>query len=271
MPRAKYYWNTRANAMLTPKQRLASKERLKEQRRLRRNAVLRATRVPNPRVKLTHCLRGHERTPENVQKNGTCRLCGNARKNPSKAKPPITLVCAWCGREFTTSRPKFSTYCKKQCKSHAHRKRKKLGLPKGSSVTRGHRGRKRVSVEHKRKMATEKKRRWRLKYPEKAQARNSANSHRRRAKEKSNGGSWTATEWLALKTQYGNKCLGCNRTEALLLSLGLKLVPDHVKPIALGGVNSIENLQPLCHGKSCCNNRKGAQEIDYRLSFARNP
>lgn len=88
--------------------------------------------------------------------------------------------------------------------------------------------------------------------------------NRRRARKRRAGGSYTAGQWLSLKLRTGSKCLRCGRSEQELKRRGLKLVPDHVKPLAFGGRNDIQNLQPLCHGAGGCNNRKSAKFIDYR-------
>jgi 5-methylcytosine-specific restriction endonuclease McrA len=39
------------------------------------------------------------------------------------------------------------------------------------------------------------------------------------------------------------------------------LTVDHIVPLALGGSNAIENIQPLCHD---CNGIKGCETTDYR-------
>ncbi len=93
-----------------------------------------------------------------------------------------------------------------------------------------------------------------------------AKCHKRRARKCGNGGSWTAAEWLTLKRQYGYRCVSCWDTENEMLASGRKLVPDHIIPIVKGGMNIIENLQPLCHGTEGCNNRKGAKYIDFVIS-----
>lgn len=80
-----------------------------------------------------------------------------------------------------------------------------------------------------------------------------ASKHRRRAREKA-GGSFTPAEWLALLEKYNYTCLCCGDNTS-------KLTPDHIKPLALGGSNTIDNIQPLCID---CNTRKGATEVDYR-------
>lgn len=80
--------------------------------------------------------------------------------------------------------------------------------------------------------------------------------HRRRAKKAGNGGSHTVQEWLDLKAQYDHRCLRCGKQEPQI-----KLTRDHIMPIARGGTDNIDNLQPLCRS---CNSRKHAKTIDYR-------
>jgi len=93
-----------------------------------------------------------------------------------------------------------------------------------------------------------------------------AKDHRRKARKLGNGGSWTAVEWLTLKRQYGFRCVACWKTETELLALNRKLVPDHIVSLKRGGLNSICNLQPLCHGADGCNNKKGSQYRDFVTS-----
>lgn len=81
----------------------------------------------------------------------------------------------------------------------------------------------------------------------------------RRAREKYNGGRVKAKEWKALKEKYNYACLCCGKHEP-----EIKLSMDHVKPLALGGTNTIENIQPLC---MTCNFRKHKKYIDYRETY----
>lgn len=67
------------------------------------------------------------------------------------------------------------------------------------------------------------------------------------------GGKYTAKEWRDLCDFYGNVCLSCGTDKGITV--------DHVKPLSIGGTNTIDNLQPLC---GSCNYRKGKKEIDYR-------
>jgi hypothetical protein len=53
--------------------------------------------------------------------------------------------------------------------------------------------------------------------------------------------------------RYGGACLCCGADK--------DLVSDHVVPSALGGSDTLENLQLLCRR---CNTRKGRASIDYR-------
>ena len=79
-------------------------------------------------------------------------------------------------------------------------------------------------------------------------------SHKRRAAKLKNGGDYTLAEWESLCQRYGNKCLCCGRDD-------IKLTVDHVIPLVKGGINSIDNLQPLC---KTCNDKKNVKVIDYR-------
>lgn len=82
-----------------------------------------------------------------------------------------------------------------------------------------------------------------------------ATTHRRRARLKANGGSFSREEWVALVERCGNRCVAC-ATPAPAVTLE----PDHIVPIALGGSNEISNIQPLCRS---CNARKSAKVKDY--------
>jgi HNH endonuclease len=80
--------------------------------------------------------------------------------------------------------------------------------------------------------------------------------HRKRAAKRGVGGSFTVTEWTALKAKYDYRCLSCWRQEP-----EIRLHQDHVKPLEKYGPNTIDNIQPLCRE---CNSRKATKFIDYR-------
>ena len=75
--------------------------------------------------------------------------------------------------------------------------------------------------------------------------------HKRRANKQ---GSFTAQEWQDLCARHDYRCLACGESN-------VKLTVDHVVPLSKGGMNTIENLQPLC---GSCNSSKHTKEIDYR-------
>lgn len=79
---------------------------------------------------------------------------------------------------------------------------------------------------------------------------------RRKARMKGNGGEFTMQEWQDLKARYDYRCLRCGASEPEIV-----LTVDHVIPIARGGLNVIENIQPLCRA---CNSSKNARATDYR-------
>lgn len=64
---------------------------------------------------------------------------------------------------------------------------------------------------------------------------------------------YTIAEWEALCDWFENVCLCCGHEG--------RLTADHVIPVALGGLDHITNLQPLC---ASCNRRKGVAIEDYR-------
>jgi hypothetical protein len=101
---------------------------------------------------------------------------------------------------------------------------------------------------------------WAKNHPENRKAQN----HKRHALKLGSTGAFTGKEWAALKIATGNACLCCRRSEGMLLTLGLKLVPDHIVALANNGSNAISNIQPLCHGKGGCNNKKSSKTKDYR-------
>jgi 5-methylcytosine-specific restriction endonuclease McrA len=102
-------------------------------------------------------------------------------------------------------------------------------------------------TEENRERSREFKRNWKRKNPDSLRQY----KHKRRAKESVEH--FTAEEWRALLDAAGHKCLACGSME--------RLSADHIIPLALGGSNGIENIQPLCVD---CNCKKGKKVIDYR-------
>lgn len=76
----------------------------------------------------------------------------------------------------------------------------------------------------------------------------------RRARNNSADGYFSFEEWVELCKSFGNICLRCKQ--------GKPLTIDHIKPLAQGGSNWIQNIQPLCKE---CNSVKGNKEEDYRM------
>ena len=66
----------------------------------------------------------------------------------------------------------------------------------------------------------------------------------------------TVGDWEALKAAHGFRCLSCGRCEPEII-----LTVDHIRPVAQGGTNALDNLQPLCLD---CNKHKANRCIDLR-------
>ena len=75
----------------------------------------------------------------------------------------------------------------------------------------------------------------------------------RKARLRGSPGSYTKKQWEQLCEHYQHRCLCCHRQEPL--------TADHIIPVSKGGVNTIDNIQPLCMP---CNSSKGTKIIDYR-------
>jgi 5-methylcytosine-specific restriction endonuclease McrA len=78
----------------------------------------------------------------------------------------------------------------------------------------------------------------------------------RRAREDGAEGFFTGDDWAEIKEKYDHRCIKC-----FLQEPEIKLTPDHVVPLFLGGTNWPSNIQPLC-GK--CNSSKGPKFIEFR-------
>jgi 5-methylcytosine-specific restriction endonuclease McrA len=160
--------------------------------------------------------------------------------------------CSRCGewkalRDFRKDNSKksgYGSYCK-TCNNKYNHKRYDADPEKWRAISRvwgaAHPEQRRVRV-----------RRWNANHPE----RDFEHWHERRALKLANGGKFTGKEWQALKEFYNFTCLKCGRKEP-----EIKLTADHVLPLKLGGVNSIDNIQPLC---GSCNSSKKDSHIDYR-------
>ena len=61
----------------------------------------------------------------------------------------------------------------------------------------------------------------------------------------------TSAQWDAIKTAYGYRCAYCGQKPK-------SLTKDHIKPIALGGALTADNIVPACRS---CNARKNAKIV----------
>lgn len=96
---------------------------------------------------------------------------------------------------------------------------------------------------------------WRKAHPERCHEQSRIKYLRKRDAD----GFHTDMQWSKLLELCGNKCLICGETK--------NLTRDHIVPLAWGGTDSIENIQPLCHKH---NSKKHASvAVDYRPSLAR--
>jgi|TARA_R100000501_G_C2604416_1_gene100617 5-methylcytosine-specific restriction endonuclease McrA len=82
---------------------------------------------------------------------------------------------------------------------------------------------------------------------------------KRRALQREASGSFSAKEFLALIDACNHRCPACGK------QLETKeFTVDHIIPLARGGDNNIQNIQPLCMP---CNARKGTKAITYPIQL----
>lgn len=117
---------------------------------------------------------------------------------------------------------------------------------------------KKMSIETKRKISEshkgEKSSQWKGGIS-KTREYNSVYKKRHRARKKNAEGSHTSGEWELLRKQYGFTCPACKRKEPII-----QLTEDHIIPLAKGGSDYIENIQPLCRG---CNSKKHTKIVKF--------
>lgn len=97
---------------------------------------------------------------------------------------------------------------------------------------------------------------WAKNNAEKVRIAKAHNRRKRRAARYAGRGSFTTREFQELCDEYGNRCLRCGDTEAVLEA-------DHVVPLTKGGSDEISNIQPLC---GSCNRSKFVGTVDYRVT-----
>lgn len=99
-------------------------------------------------------------------------------------------------------------------------------------------------------------RRWIERNPEEAKRVRKQAQWKYRAKQHGLDGVFTVAEFEALKDRHGHICLSCGKHES-----EVALHADHIVPVKQKGLNTIENIQPLCDP---CNNKKGQATTDFR-------
>lgn len=175
-----------------------------------------------------------------VHTKGLCRKCYNAAHYAANAEKMRARA-----RKYREENPEKvrETQQKYEAKEHRRQaqaeKNKRIRLADPEKRREACRKWHADNREDSRRRASE----WQRNNPDKV----AAIQHRRRARKRQAEGTWTEFDWLQILYAYGTICPCCGRD-------GLPLTVDHVVPLALGGTNWPDNLQPLC---AECNQRKG--------------
>lgn len=213
---------------------------------------------PGPWLRL-----GWRHSVDSLPDSKRCTRCGEwrSRDQYSKSKRTPDGVHGWCQlcnrvyqhQHYAENRERYKADGKRRYEQNAEQIKDRVRAYRVENTER----------------CNELSRRWGERNPEKRRAIKAAwkkrnpeqavrDFHRRKTRLISSGGSFTKAEWRALCQACGNVCLACG--------VRARLTVDHVTPVALGGSNDIDNIQPLC---GPCNWKKNARTIDYRLDRGR--
>lgn len=179
-----------------------------------------------------------------------CRICGEAKQLDRFAKDKKmaggrTNTCKACRNAF------MRLYYASGFKEKALAATRLWRSRNPGRVAQQHVAWKRRNLNRRRAQVNAAHKRWRTRNPALRRAHSAANKAKRRSTKQA--GSFSSREWMALCSKACNRCLCCKKE--------CDLVPDHIIPLARGGSNGIDNIQPLC-GR--CNAKKGTKTIDYR-------
>lgn len=98
--------------------------------------------------------------------------------------------------------------------------------------------------------------RFRKAHPERQRQKMRVKRHRQRAILRGLTEHHSKQDRDSVLAKYGNRCLHCRA-----MPPEVRIVLDHVVPLARGGTNTVDNLQPLCEE---CNTKKGPTTADFR-------
>lgn len=94
---------------------------------------------------------------------------------------------------------------------------------------------------------TDRMRRWRNKYPDRANAVTQRYQSRKRGAQVSD---LTASDWQSIQYEFDSKCVYCGGAEAI--------TADHVIPLSRGGNHTYKNVVPACRP---CNSKKKDKDL----------